>query len=543
LAHSIQLFTSNLIFRPPQSFYFRSSQRFDSPYLILTLPLFFTSFLILLPYDFHPNLPRTMVDQAILDTTFDNMSRNLDYIVQTLKEKSIEREKKKIIEKPVEKSSRHPNRQRYIDEFNQYPKQFPWPREMTTPECLVDAGFRWKYPIQAAGCNHPVICKHCHHFIDWSTVSERANHDPLGYHLFSSPSCPKAVQILENKEKAKLEHARQLKLEQARKAEQERIEYARQEAKKTKQEQARIAQLQLERARQLELEQAKKAEQERIAKPLKAKQKAFAEINQMQAAFRFRHSHLCKRCPEMFSSNTKLHQHIQACHTKKPVEKSPASPSMIEKTPQISSPPAPAPAPTHPIENTPLSPAKLASPSPKTPPPSPTSARKSESTAKSPSKSPRTYLPPHKRAHMTIDQLFKKFGSTWKACSVYIQPIRKLDPKAPEWLPANASKSGQSQAIKINCASSTSSARSATSASNSASTGHSLLPRKPAIHHRSYWPPSSPSPRRTSSPPPWSSRKSLENTWNGGIIEALLHTLLRLLGGENGHGYYGLRMV
>ncbi|KAL8810997.1 MAG: hypothetical protein Q9223_007626 [Gallowayella weberi] len=66
----------------------------------------------------------------------------------------------------------------------------------------------------------------------------------------------------------------------------------------------------------------------------------------------------CKRCPEIFSSNTKLHAHIAAHHTKKSAEKSPAlpsapqisyplvtaapAPSIIETSPQI----APVPAPT-----------------------------------------------------------------------------------------------------------------------------------------------------------------------------------------------------
>ncbi|KAL8798456.1 MAG: hypothetical protein Q9200_007770 [Gallowayella weberi] len=482
-----------------------------------------------------------MVDQAILDTTFDNMSRNLDYLVQTLKEKSIEKEKKKTIEKPVEKSSRHPNRQRYIDEFNQYPKQFPWPREITPPECLVDAGFPWKYPIQAAGCNHPVICKHCHHFVDWSTVSERAKQDPLGYHLFSSPACPKAVQILENKEKARLERARQWRLEQEEaKRHQRELEHARQEAKRQ--------QLELEQAKKAEqdrIEQVKKAEQERIAKPLKAKQKAFAEINQMQAAFLIRHSHHCKRCPEMFSSNTKLHVHVKACHTKKSVEKSPKSPPVtpaasppIGKTP-LSSLPALAPAPAHSIEKTLFSPAKLASPSLQSPAPTaaPKPTKPARKSAQPTAKSPRIYLPPHKRAHMTIDQLFRKFGSIWKACSVYIRPIKALDPTAPVWLPVNASKASQSDSSSINCASPISSAR--TSASSALSTGYSSLPHKPPRQYpstRAHWPTSLPT---TSSPPPWSSKQSLENTWNGGIIEALLHTLLRLLGGNNGHGYYG----
>ena len=52
----------------------------------------------------------------------------------------------------------------------------------------------------------------------------------------------------------------------------------------------------------------------------KAKQRFLAEINQMQADFRFQHPYECKRCPERFSSNTKLHRHIDTSHAKKPTE-------------------------------------------------------------------------------------------------------------------------------------------------------------------------------------------------------------------------------
>ncbi|KAL8799499.1 MAG: hypothetical protein Q9182_005837 [Xanthomendoza sp. 2 TL-2023] len=313
-------------------------------------------------------------------------------------------------------------------------------------------------------------------------------------------------------------------------------------------EQARLAQ----QAENLRLEQARIAHQRQRA--LNARQKAFAEINQIQAAFRFRHPHECKRYPERFSSNTKLHQHIEACHTKKAIEKSPASslpptpalsPSIIENTAQITpetpitSPETPAPAP--PIEKTPLLPAKPASPSPQTPAPTPTTPaeKPAQITVKLPSTSPsKIYLPPHKRTYMTINQLFKKFGSIWKATaySVHIQPIRSLDPRAPVWLPAKASKTSQSDTSFINCAS--------TSAFSTIPTAPpSSLPRKPPGQHpsaQSYW--------LITSPTPWSSRKRLGiwNTWNiqgNGIIEALLHTLLRLLGGDNGHGYYGPRIV
>lgn len=36
---------------------------------------------------------------------------------------------------------------------------------------------------------------------------------------------------------------------------------------------------------------------------------------QMQAAFRFQHSHECRRCPERFSSNSKLHTRVSASRT------------------------------------------------------------------------------------------------------------------------------------------------------------------------------------------------------------------------------------
>ena len=110
-------------------------------------------------------------------------------------------------------------------------------------------------------------------------------------------------------------------------------EQARQQAEKLAIEQAK--QLAIEQARQQEQAKQQEAQQaiqqERLKtqrlkqRAEKAKQRFFAEINQMQAAFRFHHPHECKRCPERFSSNTKLHLHIAEHHTKKSVEKSPAT--------------------------------------------------------------------------------------------------------------------------------------------------------------------------------------------------------------------------
>ena len=50
---------------------------------------------------------------------------------------------------------------------------------------------------------------------------------------------------------------------------------------------------------------------------------------QLEAAFRRQHSHECRRCPERTSSNSKLHTHVSAYHTKMAVEKSPASGSPV----------------------------------------------------------------------------------------------------------------------------------------------------------------------------------------------------------------------
>ncbi|KAL8798848.1 MAG: hypothetical protein Q9200_007684 [Gallowayella weberi] len=339
------------------------------------------------------------------------------------------------------------------------------------------------------------------------------------------------------------------------------------EQQKTKQEQARILQQQAE--------QQKKA--------LNARQKAFAEINQMQSAFRFHHPHECRRCPERFSSNTKLHTHIAAQHTKKSIEKSPTL-SSIDETPQTSSPPfTPAPAASI-VETIPLPPAKTASPSPRTPaftpaaassiekapqspaetassspsaskptlpklslphsptpapiqaeklsptpraptrtyaqvifarahtkpaqeyeistpysppptlPPGPTNHREfpSESdttkptiTGTSPSPS-NIYQPPHKRAHMTIDELFKKFASVWKAtaCTVFSRPIRNLDSTAPVWLSINIKKSSQSDSSFTNCTNSASSTNSAISSTTHIP--HAIPPLQ--ITHRAHNP-------------------------------------------------------
>ena len=288
----------------------------------------------------------------------------------------------------------------------------------------------------------------------------------------------------------------------------------------------------------------------------KARQKFFAQINQMHAEFRFQHLHECKRCPERFSSNSQLHRHIDAHHTKKPVENpstsrsaSPAPPATPTRhsappsppsTPKLAPSPHPSPFPAPTVAEKPSPAAQTVENAPPTPPQTPTpllhreistpALKSPAKTAKFPETSPRIYLPPHKRAYMTIAQLFTKFGSSWpnSACSKPGRPIRKLNPTAPVWIPSNASKSSQSDASKSNCASA-----SANSAFSKVSTISTPLPPKPPRQQpfvHPYWPASS-SPRRRSSNASWTPRKSMGNTWDRlGIIDALLRTLVTLLG-------------
>ena len=297
---------------------------------------------------------------------------------------------------------------------------------------------------------------------------------------------------------------------------------------------------------QIAKEQAEKAEYERIQRPIRARQKFFAQINQMQAEFRFEHPHECKRCPERFSSNSQLHRHVSAQHTKKSVENpstsrsaspappatptrhsAPSAPPSPPSTPKLvpSPHPLPVPAPTVPekpspaaqtVENTPpQTPLReIPSPAPKLP----------TKTAKLHETFPRIYLPPQKRAYMTIAQLFTKFGSSWpnSACSKPGRPIRKLNPTAPIWNPSNASKSSQSDASKSNCASA-----STNSTFSMFSTIPASLPPKPPrqqLSARPHWQVPPPSPGIASS----TSRKSMGNLHR--VIETLLQTVVHLLG-------------
>lgn len=126
----------------------------------------------------------------------------------------------------------------------------------------------------------------------------------------------------------------------------------------------------------------------------------------------------------------------------------------------------------------------------------------------------RLYVPPHRRPYMTIQELFKKFGSSWSraACSIHKQSIILQC--------SNASELARSDASRPNCA----------KVNSATSQPHSLPPRPlhpMKLFHQvtkpSYWP-------TTFLSIPWAARKSMENT------------LLQLLG-ELRHIHYGPRIV
>ncbi|KAL8955363.1 MAG: hypothetical protein Q9183_006683 [Haloplaca sp. 2 TL-2023] len=153
------------------------------------------------------------------------------------------------------------------------------------------------------------------------------------------------------------------------------------------QDQAKLAQqARQEKEEQIRQEQVKQQElvkQEQLKHKAKdTRLRALAQINQIQAAFCVQHAHTCRRCPERFSSNSKLHKHIAARHTRKSAEKSPAS-TLQPTTPACAS-------------STRTSAAAAATPQTPATPPS----------------LPRIYMPPYRRTHITITQLFHKFGAT-----------------------------------------------------------------------------------------------------------------------------------
>lgn len=88
--------------------------------------------------------------------------------------------------------------------------------------------------------------------------------------------------------------------------------------KEQDQEQARqqAEQEEQERREKWEHDLAKTIRRERS---VRAKQAAFAEMNQMQAAVRHHHSHECWGCPETFSSNTQLHNTGRLITLRKPL--------------------------------------------------------------------------------------------------------------------------------------------------------------------------------------------------------------------------------
>ncbi|KAI4222363.1 MAG: hypothetical protein L6R40_008588 [Gallowayella cf. fulva] len=181
-----------------------------------------------------------------------------------------------------------------------------------------------------------------------------------------------------------------------------------------------------------------------------------------------RQSHHCRRCPEKFSSNTKLHQHITAHHKNQAEQRikaleqenkektqawaaeKAALQAQVAAVSRQSSPPA------HRIRVV-LPPSPPVSTPPSPPPPActvPIPREFSVTVPASPARNGRSHekFSWNKRpASMTIHQLFKKFGSSWLGtCSVRFGPIRfhYSNGQIPARLSAN--RSGQLGASNTN---------------------------------------------------------------------------------------------
>ena len=215
---------------------------------------------------------------------------------------------------------------------------------------------------------------------------------------------------------------------EARLAEQARIEKARAEETRLAKERAdRLAQQQAEAARLAE--EACRAEEARLAKER-------AELLQQQQAEEARiakeraEAFACRRCSARFPSNTKLHNHVQDHHQKKPQSEIaiPTPPSTskavvaertaIASTAVLTPPATPTPKPSlSATSKKPISWAEIASrpviaPKPsRLPIPTPKSVPKARETPSDTCPpTPQTPNPKHQKPYLTIDDLFEMFA-------------------------------------------------------------------------------------------------------------------------------------
>ncbi|CAF9942722.1 MAG: hypothetical protein HETSPECPRED_007637, partial [Heterodermia speciosa] len=128
--------------------------------------------------------------------------------------------------------------------------------------------------------------------------------------------------------------------------------------------------IQAEEARQLRIEEARLAKEARLAEE-KARQLEQQQAEEARRAKEKAEAFACRRCPEKYPSNTKLHEHVRTKHAKKPKEPTPPAPPAsppISMTTAVA-PPTPVAIPSPPTTpKKPVSWAEIASrPKPTTP--------------------------------------------------------------------------------------------------------------------------------------------------------------------------------
>lgn len=198
-------------------------------------------------------------------------------------------------------------------------------------------------------------------------------------------------------------------------------------------EQQRIQQVQRqrenERQEQLRWERQKRLEEQELKQEEHAWEQLLIEMDQdferQIAEEKAREAFVCRRCPAKFSSNTQLHIHISAQHSK-PTKAAPAMAISSSSAP-LSRPATPSPSST-PATTSKPSYADLARRTPPTPPSATSSttplkpnyakmAGKATSTPCTPTTTPSTPAPPipwhtkpNRAKYMTMEDLFRKFA-------------------------------------------------------------------------------------------------------------------------------------
>ena len=295
--------------------------------------------------------------------------------------------------------SRNTKKQRQYT-FEKY-TEYSWPLQYSSAQQLIDAGFSYAPTKKDKDFTFCLTCKV--QLSDW-----KSGENPYEEHLRFSPDCAWM------------------------KEQQQQIEEARQEQEKARVEKERLEARFAEEARiEKERLEAHIAEEARIEKE---RLEAFA----------------CRRCPAKFPSNTKLHQHVQDHHQKRPATPPARKPAEPLPTPPPSEPTSPASKPTA-IQAPPTPPAtpstEIPSPADRTLPATPRKQISWAQIASKPASPKPSRLPrpvpkfllsptptPTTKAYLTMDDLFAMFAGKPKPLGLRRRQKGLLSPK--DWRPS-----------------------------------------------------------------------------------------------------------